>query len=99
METMNRSLVSVDECKRILGLDDREDGLTEWLLAAASAAIEGYCMRKLEYRQEDMPYPVRQACIELAAWNYKRYSEGSFDQGGMPEHVKELLEPWRRKTI
>jgi hypothetical protein len=92
-------LVSVDECKRVLGLDDREDGWTEWLIVSASAAIEGYCMRKLEYRQKDMPYPVRQACIELVAWNYKRFKDGNFEQGGLPENVRSLLEPWRRVLI
>jgi hypothetical protein len=185
-------LVTVDECKRVLGLDDREDGLTEWLIVAASATIEAYCMRRftysnrieyidfagtesqalqeypvrvvnsvqrivnsgalfdveyllcpeegvivdrpylltisngrlamrnggtvrVEYRAgymvREMPLQLRQACVELVAWNYARYKDGkigvtgSVKKGGeryetdMPENVKGLLERWRRKTI
>jgi uncharacterized phiE125 gp8 family phage protein len=44
-------LVSVGECKRILGLDDREDGFTGYLVVTASYSIEAYCMRSLVYRK------------------------------------------------
>jgi hypothetical protein len=68
-------LVSVEECKRVLGLDDREDGFTEWLVMTASAAIEAYCMREFGYTkrvefldgslpggEELREYPVRKVC-------------------------------------
>jgi len=41
------SLVALAECKRILGLDDREDGLAAFCLASSTFAIEARCRRSL----------------------------------------------------
>jgi hypothetical protein len=54
--TMNKApcragLISVEECKRLLGLDDREDGFSEWLVMTASAVIEAYCMREFRFEK------------------------------------------------
>jgi hypothetical protein len=45
-----------------------------------------------------VPADLASACLELAAWNLNRY-RGQQVEGAMPENVKELLEPYRRKTI
>jgi hypothetical protein len=61
-----------------------------------------------------VPPDLASACLELASWNMNRYRgrriglTGSVRGGGrdgehfemsMPENVKQLLEPYRRKTI
>jgi hypothetical protein len=50
------------------------------------------------YKIFDVPPDLKKATLELAAWNYKRHKDNSFD-GTMPPNVCELLIPWRRKTI
>jgi hypothetical protein len=45
-----------------------------------------------------VPADLAAACLELAAWNLDRY-RGRKLEGAMPENVKALLEPYRRKTI
>jgi hypothetical protein len=66
------------------------------------------------YSVGKIPADLASACLELAAWNMNRYRgkrigmtgniKGSGIQGehfepSMPENVKALLEPYRRKTI
>ena len=61
-----------------------------------------------------VPADLSSACLELASWNMNRYKgrrvgmTGNVRGGGkdgehfelsMPENVKQLLEPYRRKTI
>ena len=61
-----------------------------------------------------VPPDLSAACLELAAWNLNRYrgrrvgmtgnirgarKEGEHFEMSMPENVKTLLEPYRRKTI
>ena len=61
-----------------------------------------------------IPADLSSACLELAAWNMNRYKgkrigmtgnikgsgkEGEHFEISMPENVKALLEPYRRKTI
>jgi uncharacterized phiE125 gp8 family phage protein len=50
------------------------------------------------YKMNDVPADLKKACLELAAWNYKRHKENSFEEC-MSENVRQLLEPYRRKTI
>jgi hypothetical protein len=45
------SLVSLADCKTILGIDDREDAFCEFLLVSSTYAIEEYCMRRLLYKR------------------------------------------------
>jgi hypothetical protein len=67
----------------------------------------GYAIKKV-------PGDLASACMELAAWNMNRYrgrrigmtgnTRGSGIQGehlemSIPENVRSLLEPYRRKTI
>ncbi|GHU45669.1 hypothetical protein FACS1894190_17820 [Spirochaetia bacterium] len=184
------SLVSLADCKTILGIDDREDAFTEFLLVSSTYTIEEYCMRRLlhkrvkewhtnytdwtiplkeypvreifvvetrtntstttpeyyklmpetgslenipfllhiapthkqnrnetifikyiaGYKTSEVPPSLKDACIELVAWKYARHkgkklgvtpsnkTDGSLENK-TPEHVKELLEPYRRKTI
>ena len=61
-----------------------------------------------------VPADLASACLELASWNMNRYrgrrigmtgnvrgtgKEGEHFEMSMPENVKDLLEPYRRKTI
>jgi hypothetical protein len=61
-----------------------------------------------------IPVDLASACMELAAWNLNRYrgrrigitgnirgagKEGEHFEMSMPENVRTLLEPYRRKTI
>ena len=63
------------------------------------------------YTAGNVPPDLASACLELAAWNMSRYRSrrigmtGSVRKDGehlemvMPQNVKALLEPYRRKTI
>ena len=63
------------------------------------------------YSAGNVPADLASACLELAAWNMSRYKgrrlgmTGNVRGGGehfemsMPENVKALIEPYRRKTI
>ena len=63
------------------------------------------------YRACHVPADLTSACLELAAWNMNRYrgrrigmtgsvrKEGEHFEMSMPENVKALLEPYRRKMI
>jgi uncharacterized phiE125 gp8 family phage protein len=50
------------------------------------------------YAPGRVPADLASACLELAAWSLNRY-RGQQLEGAMPENVKALLEPYRRKTI
>jgi hypothetical protein len=62
------------------------------------------------YTAGKVPADLSSACMELAAWNFNRFKnkffgmasnekeEFSFEKS-MPENVKALLEPYKRKTI
>jgi hypothetical protein len=69
---------------------------------------------KAGYSPENIPEDLSSACMELAEWNMKRYRgqkigmtsnvrgkgrEGEHFESSMPENVKALLEPYKRKTI
>ena len=66
------------------------------------------------YQLGKVPADLASACLELASWNLKRYKgnrigmtgnirgsgrDGEHFEMTMPENVKSLLEPYRRKTI
>jgi len=66
------------------------------------------------YSMSNVPPDLASACLELAAWNMNRYKgrriglTGNVRGGGkdgehfelsMPENVRSLLEPYKRKTI
>jgi hypothetical protein len=66
------------------------------------------------YSKRCVPSDLATACLELASWNMNRYrgrrvgmtgnirgagKEGEHFEMSMPENVKVLLEPYRRKTI
>jgi hypothetical protein len=63
------------------------------------------------YTHNKIPADLSSACFELAAWNFNRYRgrrigmTGSVRKDGeqfeisMPENVRLLLEPYKRKTI
>jgi hypothetical protein len=192
------TLISLEDYKAILGIDDREDVLSRYCLITATYSIEQYCRRRIflkkrletveftgdsliplrEYpvrkiltihknnpRQEpvlispnlyrcipecgitdDMPFCIEvspgaelnrlpmaiqvkywagykigevppdlaSACLELAAWNMNRFRGkrigmtgavrgqagiGEFLELVMPQNVRELLEPYRRRVI
>jgi len=66
------------------------------------------------YRATNAPADLVVACMELASWNHGRYKgrrvgmtgavrgsgrDGEHFEMSMPENVRSLLEPYRRKTI
>jgi len=66
------------------------------------------------YSKESIPPDLSSACLELASWNMNRYKgrrigmtgivrgsgkDGEHFEMSMPENVKQLLEPHRRKVI
>jgi len=66
------------------------------------------------YGKESVPADLASACLELASWNMSRYKgrrvgmtgnikgagiQGEHFEMSMPENVKQLLEPYRRKMI
>jgi hypothetical protein len=66
------------------------------------------------YTPGKAPADLASACLELAAWNMSRYrgrrigmtgnvrgsgKDGEHLEASMPENVRQLLEPYRRKTI
>jgi len=66
------------------------------------------------YDLGDVPADLAAACLELASWNMNRYrgrrigltgnikgsgKDGEHFEMSMPENVRGLLEPYRRKTI
>ena len=66
------------------------------------------------YAKLNVPSDLASACMELAAWNMNRYrgkrigttgtirgtgKDGEHFEMSMPENVRQLLEPYRRKTI
>ena len=66
------------------------------------------------YVPNKVPSDLAAACLELASWNLNRYrgrrvgmtgnirgagKEGEHFEMSMPENVRSLLEPYRRKTI
>jgi hypothetical protein len=66
------------------------------------------------YAPGEVPADLSAACLELAAWNMSRYrgkrigltgsvrgrtGEGEHLEMSMPENVRQLLEPYRRKMI
>jgi hypothetical protein len=66
------------------------------------------------YAHNSIPADLSAACLELASWNMNRYrgrrvgmtgnirgagKEGEHFEMAMPENVRTLLEPYRRKTI
>jgi len=66
------------------------------------------------YGKDIIPDDLRAACFELASWNFNRYrgrriglagnikgsgKEGEHFEMSMPENVKQLLEPYKRKLI
>jgi hypothetical protein len=78
-----------------------------WLKAVKAVYWAGYAPGKV-------PPDLASACMELAAWNMNRYRgrrigmsgnvrgsgrDGEHFEMSMPENVKALLEPYRRKVI
>jgi len=70
--------------------------------------------REKSVRGGEVPADLSSACLELAAWNMNRYrgrrigmtgnikgagKEGEHFEASMPENVKALLEPYRRRVI
>jgi uncharacterized phiE125 gp8 family phage protein len=66
------------------------------------------------YETAETPPDLKSACLELAAWNMARYrgrrigiignvrgkgTDGEHLESSMPENVRQLLEPYKRRTI
>jgi uncharacterized phiE125 gp8 family phage protein len=69
------SFVSIEECRELLGIDERDDALLFYLLESSTWTIEEYCMRRLFRRKVTevfgrtketvfilREYPVRSVC-------------------------------------
>jgi hypothetical protein len=67
-----------------------------------------------ENNENDVPADLSAACLELASWNMSRYKgrrvgmtgnikgagiQGEHFEMSMPENVKQLLEPYKRRVI
>jgi hypothetical protein len=81
---------------------------------AEGAGLRKWAVVKIEYvagyRRREVPEDLAAALVELTAWNYGRYKDKRVGivgvkkgdtltyESGMPERVKEMLEPFRRKT-
>jgi len=200
-ENILNSLVSLEDFKALMGIDDREDRTARFCLLTASLSIEQYCKRKFLHKQyfevfkwsghlllilneypvseilsvytfnekqffencgmilepefyrpmvgngynEEIPFELllspslkpyqfraikviysggyvhssipsdlSAACLELASWNMNRYRgrrigmsgnirgagiQGEHFEMSMPENVRCLIEPYKRKTI
>jgi hypothetical protein len=76
-----RSLVSLNDFKAILGLDDREDVLSRYCLITATFAIEQYCKRRFFMKKQferiefsgDLLLPLREYPVRkiLGVWGVK----------------------------
>jgi hypothetical protein len=195
------SLISLENFKTVLGIDDRDDKISRFCLVTSTLSIEHYCKRKIlrkkyserinfygdlfvllnefpvsnilavyvletrdlgpgtgnilepefyhllpvggtdidipfsielspavvrmgckaikviywgGYSHNKVPSDLAAACLELASWNFNRYKgkrigmtgnikgsgkEGEHFETVMPENVRSLLEPYRRKVI
>ena len=85
------------------------------VLSPAVRNIRGLKYIRISYRAGytigTVPADLACACLELAAWNYSRYrgrrigltgsvrKDGEHFEMSMPLQVRQLLEPYRRKTI
>jgi uncharacterized phiE125 gp8 family phage protein len=74
-------------------------------VSPAVRLVQGSAAIKLHYRAGyslgKVPADLASACLELAAWNMKRFRGAGEQEGGeqISERVRELLEPYRRKMI
>jgi hypothetical protein len=74
----------------------------------------GYAASEKKGKRGDVPGDLAAACLEMAAWNMARYKgrriglagnvrgsgrDGEHFELSMPSNVRQLLEPYRRKTI
>ena len=83
-------------------------GFTTWSFCETKTPAKA---KKTAASMPQIPADLAAACFELAAWNFARYKgkrvgmEGNIRKDGdrlemaMPNNVKSLLEPYRRKTI
>jgi hypothetical protein len=84
------------------------------LKKAASRGEPSPLCGSIEYTVPHVPPDLASACLELASWNMNRYrgrligmtgnvrgtgKDGEHFEMSMPENVRTLLEPYRRKTI
>jgi uncharacterized phiE125 gp8 family phage protein len=74
-------------------------------VSPAARLVRGLSGLKIQYRagysMGKVPADLASACLELAAWNMGRF-KGRNNEGrepAMPEHVRGLLETYRRRVI
>jgi uncharacterized phiE125 gp8 family phage protein len=67
------SLVALDECQTLLGIDAREDALLVYLLESTTFTIEEYCRRKLGFRRvAEVFSDTRDRCFMLREYPVRR---------------------------
>jgi hypothetical protein len=89
-----------------------EDTVYGLSLSPALGRLPGFDALKAVYRAGydcgEAPADLASACLELAAWNMSRYrgrrigmtgKDGEHLEMSMPENVRGLLEPYRRRVI
>jgi hypothetical protein len=94
------TLIPLEDFKAILGLDDREDALSQYCLITATFTIEQYCKRRLLHRKNTdyltftgeyifslREYPVRKVVSVHAA------STGSVQRGDLLFSPENLVDP------
>ena len=113
----NDGIIEPEFYRPMLGNDYNEEMIFELLL---SPSLKHYELKAIKviylagYNLCDVPANLSAACLELASWNFNRYKgrrigmsgniKGAGVQGehfelSMPENVRALIEPYRRKTI
>jgi hypothetical protein len=86
-----------------------------WLSPALGRRVSAVkAVYRAGYACGETPADLASACLELAAWNMSRYrgrrivmtgnirgsgKDGEHHEASMPENVRLLLEPYRRRTI
>jgi hypothetical protein len=114
-DTPLHTLIPLVGFKAILGLDDREDALSRYCLTTATYTIEQYCKRRLIRKKHTdyltfsgdhifalREYPVRQdwgRWIGMTGNVRGSGKEGEHLEGSLPENVRQLLEPYRRRGV
>jgi hypothetical protein len=96
------------------GLETGQDIPHTLRLSPALGQLPGLTAFKAVYRAGygcgNAPADLASACLELAAWNMARYrgrrigmtgngKEGEHPKASMPENVRLLVEPYKRRTI
>jgi len=113
----NGQILEPEFYRPMLGNDYNEELPFELLLSASLIPYKLAAVKVIYYagyKIFEIPIDLSAACLELASWNLNRYKgkrigmsgnirgagvQGEHFEMSIPENVKALIEPYRRKTI